>query len=57
MRTILLQTQVHNVRNLTPSDVKNKYGDIHGLEEYRMEFTREIVDIKKTLFLNIQMVF
>ena len=48
LRTILLQTQGHSVQDLRPSDANIKYRDIPAMEEYRVEFIREIVDIKNS---------
>ena len=46
LRSILLQTDVQDVRNLKPDDVKVKYRDVPRDEKYRVDFINEILDVK-----------
>ena len=46
LRSILLQTDVQDVRNLRPDDVKGKYRDVPRNEKYRVAFIDEIIDVK-----------
>ena len=46
LEKILLQTEVQDVRNLKPSDVKNKYRILPENEKYRVGFIKEIVDVR-----------
>jgi hypothetical protein len=46
LRTILLQTDVQDVRNLKPSDVKKKYRILPENEKFRVGFIKEIVDVR-----------
>ena len=42
----MLQTEVQDVRNLKPSDVKTKYRVLPENEKYRVGFIKEIVDVR-----------
>ena len=46
LRSILLQTDVQDVRNLRPDDVKGKYRDVPRNEKYRVAFIDEIIDVQ-----------
>ena len=46
LSSILLKTEVHDVRKLKPSDIKEKYRKLPSSEEYRLGFIKELVDVK-----------
>ena len=46
LRSILLQTEVHDVRKLKPCDIKEKYRKPPMGEEYRVGFIKELIDVK-----------
>jgi hypothetical protein len=46
LRSILLQTEVQNVRNLKASDIIEKYRTPPRSEEYRVGFIKELIDVK-----------
>ena len=46
LRTILLETSVLDVSSLKPVDVTTKYRDMPMNEEYRVDFIKEMTDVK-----------
>ena len=46
IRSILIQSEVHDVRKLKPSDIKEKYRTPPSIEEYRVGFIKDLVDIQ-----------
>ena len=42
----MLETDIHDVRYLKPSDVKVKYRNPPENEKYRVEFIKELIDVK-----------
>ena len=46
LRTILLETLVLDVRSLKPADVTTRYRDMPINEQYRVDFIKEMVDVK-----------
>ena len=47
LRSILLQTNVHHVHHLKPTDIKFKYKNIPEEDEFRVGFVQEIIEVKK----------
>ena len=46
LRTNLLVTLVLDLRSLTPVDVRTRYRDMPMNEQYRVDFIKEMVDVK-----------
>ena len=46
LRTILLETLVLDVRSLKPADVTTRYRDMPMNEQYRVDFIKEMVNVK-----------
>jgi hypothetical protein len=44
--SILLKTEVHDVRNLKGVDYNIKYRNVPRNEEYRVGFIKELIDVK-----------
>ena len=50
LRTLMLNSSTDNIKNLMPKDADNDYFEVPEGEEYRIEFIKELIEVKNNTF-------